>query len=83
MKTFFNLSIPYRFEWNDIRCAATLLNITLIMLFGLSTAWFGLFIAAVGLVKDFTSERRINGILMHLGGVVLNIYFLSLYYGAH
>lgn len=83
MKTFFNISTPYRFEWNDIRCAATLLNITLIMLFGLSTAWFGLFIAAVGLVKDFTSERRINGILMHLSGVVLNIYFLSLYYGAH
>lgn len=83
MKTFFNISTPYRFEWNDIRCVATLLNVALIMLFGLSTAWFGLFIAAVGLVKDFTSERRINGILMHLGGVVLNIYFLSLYYGAH
>jgi hypothetical protein len=36
----------------------------------------------VGLIKDFMSDRHINGILMHLAGVALNIYFLILYYGA-
>ena len=82
IKQFFKIDKPYRFEWNDLRCLATIINVVLIMLFGLSIAWFGLGIAIVGLIKDFTSDRRINGILMHLAGAALNIYFLILYYGA-
>ena len=82
IKQFFKIDEPYRFEWNDLRCLATIINVVLIMLFGLSIAWFGLGIAIVGLIKDFTSDRRINGILMHLAGAALNIYFLILYYGA-
>ena len=78
----FKIDEPYRFEWHDLRCLATIVNVVLIMFFGLSIAWFGLGIAIVGLIKDFTSDRRINGILMHLAGVALNIYFLILYYGA-
>ena len=82
IKQFFKIDEPYRFEWNDLRCFATIVNVVLIMFFGLSIAWFGLGIAIVGLIKDFTSDRRINSILMHLAGVALNIYFLILYYGA-
>ena len=81
MKDFFNITSPYKFEWNDLRAAVTLLNVILIMIFGLSISWFGLLIAIIGLVKDFTSDRHINGILMHLSTLVLNIYFLSVYYG--
>ena len=76
MKDFFNITSPYKFEWNDLRAAVTLLNVILIMIFGLSISWFGLLIAVVGLIKDFTSDRHINGILMHLSTLVLNIYFL-------
>lgn len=82
IKQFFKIEEPYRFEWNDLRCLATIANVVLIMFFSLSIAWFGLGIAIVGLIKDFTSDRHINGILMHLAGVALNIYFLTLYYGA-
>lgn len=82
IKQFFKINEPYRFEWNDLRCLATIINVVLIMFFGLSIAWFGLGIAIVGLIKDFMSDRHINGILMHLAGVALNIYFLILYYGA-
>ena len=82
VKQFFKINEPYRFEWNDIRCLAIIVNVVLIMFFGLSTAQFGLGIAIVGLIKDFMSDRHINGILMHLAGVTLNIYFLILYYGA-
>lgn len=82
VKQFFKIEEPYRFEWNDLRCLATIANVVLIMFFGLSIAWFGLCIAIVGLIKDFTSDRHISGILMHLAGVALNIYFLILYYGA-
>lgn len=80
MKRFFNIIEPYRFEWNDLRCGITLLNVALIMIFGLSIAWFGLVVAIFGMVKDLTSDRRINGLLMHFSSVVLNVYFLLIFY---
>jgi hypothetical protein len=82
MKKFFKIETAYKFEWNDLRSVATVINVLLIMCYGLSIAWFGLGIALVGLVKDLTDDRHINGIIMHLAGVALNIHFLSLFYGA-
>ena len=81
MRKFFNLTAPYKFEWNDLRCLAMIVNVILIMFFGLSISWFGLGIAVVGLIKDFTTDHRISGILMHLASAVLNAYFLFLLYG--
>ena len=81
MKKFFKIETAYKFEWNDLRALATIVNVILIMCFGLSIAWFGLGIALVGIIKDLTTDRHINGILMHLAGVALNVYFLSLFYG--
>ena len=80
IKKFFKIEESYKFEWNDLRCAITLVNIALIMIFGLKISWFGLAVALIGLIKDLTSDRHINGILMHLGSAVLNAYFLYLYY---
>lgn len=80
IKKFFKIEEKYRFEWNDLRCGITLLNIALIMIFGLKISWFGLVVALIGLIKDLTTDRHINGILMHLGNAVLNAYFLYLYY---
>ena len=82
MKEFFGIESKYRFEWNDLRCLTTVINVILIMIFGLSISWFGLTVALFGLVKDFTSDRHINGILMHLASAALNIYFLILLYTA-
>lgn len=78
IKNFFRIEGGYRFEYNDLRCFITIINVMLIMKYGLSIAWFGLAVAAIGLVKDFVVDRRINGILMHLANVILNIYFLCL-----
>lgn len=78
MKKFFKIEEAYKFEWNDLRAGITFINVILIMIFGLSIAWFGLIIALIGLIKDFTTDRRINGILMHFSSVILNVYFLSL-----
>ena len=80
IKKFIKIEEKYRFEWNDLRCGITLLNIALIMIFGLKISWFGLAVALIGLIKDLTTDRHINGILMHLGNAVLNAYFLYLYY---
>jgi hypothetical protein len=81
MKEFFKITEPYKFEWNDLRCFITVVNVILIMIYGLSIAWFGLAVAFVGVIKDLTTDRRINGLLMHLSNVALNIYFLIMLYG--
>lgn len=80
MKEFFGINEPFRFEWNDLRAFIQILNVTLIMIFGLQVSWFGLAIALFGVIKDMTQHRHINDLVMHLSGVVLNIYFLTLLY---
>lgn len=77
---FFNLTTPYHFEWNDVRCLITVVNVLLIMMFRLSISWLGLIIALLGVVKDLAIDRRINGLVMHLSNVVLNTYFLVIFY---
>lgn len=80
IKKFFKIEKPYQFEWNDLRCFITGINVVLIMIYGLSIAWFGLAVALVGVVKDLTTDRRLNGLLMHIFNVALNIYFLYVLY---
>lgn len=81
MKKFFKFDRKYKFEWNDLRCFITLINVILIMCYGLSISWFGLVVALIGVVKDLTTDRKLNGLLMHLSNVALNVYFLCIYYG--
>ena len=75
-KNYFGIEKPYQFDWGDLRAFVTVLNVVLIMIYGLSIAWFGLAVAIVGIVKDLTSDHRINGLVMHLANVALNIFFL-------
>lgn len=78
VKKVFNIEQKYKFEFNDIRAVLTVLNVVLIMTFGLSIAWFGLAISFIGFVKDLTTDRHINGIIMHLSTIALNVYFIIL-----
>lgn len=80
MKKFFRIEEGYKFEWNDLRCFIAVINVILVMVYGLSISWFGLAVASVGIVKDLTTDRRINGLLMHIATACLNIYFLFMYY---
>ncbi len=80
MKNFFNIKGKYCFEWNDLRAFIQVINVILIMKFGLSIAWFGLTIGLLGIVKDLINDRRVNSLIMHFSNVVLNTFFLlSLY----
>ena len=81
MRDFFSINEPFRFEWNDLRAFIQVLNVTLIMIFGLQVSWFGLAIAVFGVFKDLSQHRHINDVVMHLSCVVLNVYFLTLLYG--
>ena len=80
MKKFFGIVEPFRFEWNDLRAFIQIINVGLIIAFGLSVAWLGLAIALFGVVKDMNQHRHINDIVLHLTGVFLNLHFLRLYY---
>ena len=66
-----------KFEWNDLRAFITVINVLLIMKFGLSIAWFSLGVASLGLIKDITVDKKANGAIMHIANIVLNIYFLT------
>lgn len=78
LKRFFKIEGAYKFEWNDLRCLITVINVILIMIYGLSIAWFGLAVAVVGIVKDLTVDRHVNGLLMHVANAALNIFFLAI-----
>lgn len=71
----------FKLEFNDIRAVITVVNVVLIMAFGLSIAWFGLAVAILGLLKDIVIDRKINGSVMHLANTALNVYFLLMFYG--
>ena len=77
LKKFFKIEGGYVFEWNDLRALITLINVILIMVYGLSIAWFGLVVAIVGVIKDLTTDRKINGLVLHLSNVALNLYFIA------
>ncbi len=66
-----------KFEWNDLRAFITIINVILIMRFGLSIAWFSLGVATMGLIKDITIDKKWNGAIMHVSNMVLNIFFLT------
>ena len=78
VKEFFDITAPYKFEYNDLRALITVVNVILIMIYGLSIAWFGLAVAGIGVIKDLVVDRRINGLVMHLANVALNLYFIIL-----
>lgn len=78
LKRFFKIEGAYKFEWNDLRCFITVVNVILIMIYGLSIAWFGLAVAVVGIVKDLTVDRHVNGLVMHIANATLNIFFLTI-----
>lgn len=79
VKEFFNITEHYIFDYNDIRCFLTFVNVVLIMTFGLSVAYVGLAIAIFGTIRDFVcEERRINSTIMHATNILLNCYFVSI-----
>lgn len=78
IKNFFNIKTAYKFEWNDLRTLITVINVILIMKYGLSIAWFGLAVAVIGMVKELTGNRHINCLVSYLATIALNVYFISL-----
>lgn len=70
--------MKYIFEINDIRAFITVINVLLVLIFGISIAWFGLAVSIIGIFKDIFIDKRINGTVMHTANAILNIYFITL-----
>ena len=70
--------MTYKFELNDLRAIITLINVILIMRFGLSIAWFGFIVAIIGIIKDIAIDKKANGLIMHGANAILNLYFIFL-----
>ena len=81
IKSFFKIEKPYTFEWNDVFGVATFINTLLVIHFGLIASWFGLAVALASVIDDLIEVRKINLVLLHSSLVILNTYFLLLYYG--
>ena len=80
IKSFFKIEKPYAFEWNDVFGVATFINTLLVIRFGLVASWFGLAVALASVTDDLVEVRKINLVLLHSSLVILNTYFLLLYY---
>ena len=80
VKKYFQLDKPYAFDWNDVVGPLNLINTLLVIRFGLVASWFGVFINLNCMVEDVYRIRRLNLTLLHFSILVLNIYFLLLYY---
>lgn len=79
VKKFFKIETEYKFEMNDLRALLQLINVALIVFVGFNVgAIFGLSIAGLGLIKDLLTDRHINGIAMHLAGIILNVFILCI-----
>jgi hypothetical protein len=79
MKKFFKIESEYKFEWNDLRALLQIVNVMLIVFAGFNVgAVFGLIIGGLGLLKDLLVDRHINGMILHLAGIALNIYILCM-----
>ena len=71
--------MKYKFEINDLRCILTLLNIILILKFDIRWGWFGILLAALGIIKDYMTDKHINSIIMHSANLIFYILLLDIF----
>lgn len=72
--------MKFQFEENDFWALLTVVNVVLVILYGGIGLAFGLTVASMGLISDFTrnpQDFRINAIISHMALIVLNIFFLT------
>ena len=80
MKKFFSIVEPFRIERGDFAALAMLLNVVLVISIGFPASWFGLAVAIIGMIIDMYKKSHINCLIMRISTIILNCYFLSLYY---
>ena len=81
MRKFFNIKTAYQFEMGDVYALIQVVSVALLIKFGLVASWFGLGVSVWNIANDVRNPaRHLNDFILHGAIVVLNIYFLSLFY---
>ncbi len=70
--------MKYQFEWADFRTVTYVINVVLIIRYGLIASWFGLALAVFGLCQALREKQHINTCVSYCATIILNGYFLSL-----
>ena len=76
IQEYFEIDQRYQFEWGDIRALLTVLNVIGIVWWGIWGAAIGLFLSFWAVMQAIDKDRRINGIIIGLALIALNLYFL-------
>jgi len=71
--------MKYKFEINDLRCILTLLNIMFILKFDIRWGWFGVLLAALGIIKDYMTDKKISSFIMHSANLIFYILLLDIF----
>ena len=74
MKKFFSIEKKYSFEINDLRAALIFLNFYLIVRYNISFYYLMLAASIFGIIKDYTTDKRISGFIIHIIGALLSLY---------
>ena len=77
IKQFFGIETKYHFEHMDLEAAFMVLNVIAIIAWN-KGAYVGLPVNVVGLIWDLREKPHINNVIMRLGLIVMNGYFLTL-----
>ena len=70
----------FKFEIGDLWALLTVINVALVITLGGIGLAFGLTVAVLGLISDFTKNKRDfrwNSVISHLAIMALNVFFLS------
>lgn len=79
IKSFFGITEDtYQFETMDISSLLTVLNVTLVLMGFWWAPIIGIANCVFGLVCNVRNRSHINGYVMQVALVILNIYFLTL-----
>ena len=77
IKQFFGIETKYHFERMDLAAVFMVLNVIAIIAWN-KGAYVGLPVNMVGLIWDLREKPHINNVVMRLGLIVMNGYFLTL-----
>jgi hypothetical protein len=78
MKKFFGIETAYRFEVMDLFALLTIFNVAFILMGFWWAPIIGLANCGLSILNNIKNRYHINGYIMQVALIVLNIYFLTL-----
>lgn len=73
----FELTTPYKFELNDLRAILSIINLWSILHHNTALIFVCVIVAAIGILNDLYINRRLNGLIIHLCALIINITALT------